>query len=298
VTRHFKLLMVASLLAAVMFAATNHHWQANAAPQVNRFTAIAREGARPGLVLNYGQRLSDRRAPGPAIEPYVRPEFAAQMYGLRDTILEAAARHNHADMTGMSDRDFAALIALVMYNEHFGWFEERVTPVQALTPFYEDLQLHSNRAGLSNLSVWPVNIRPSVALEILRQQVPLPHSDKISKIPVTVAGSTIKPDAFDSQGALYGAITAEISDPKLAVEYLAANLERGVYRARYENVPVTWRALAAWHNQGVVAPEDIRANPVASDYVRRASAYIGKARALIDLRPPTIPPSKLNSLDS
>jgi hypothetical protein len=298
VTRHFKLLVVATLMAAVMFAATNHHWRANAAPQTNRLGASAREGARPGLLINYGQRPSDRRAPRPAIEPYIRPEFASQMYGLRETILEAGARHNHPDRTGMSDHDYAVLIATLMYNEHFGWFEERVTPVQALTPLYEDLQWHSNRAGLSNLSLWPANIRPSVALEILRQQVPLPHSDKTTVIPLTVAGSTIKPDAFDSQGALYGAITAEISDPKLAVEYLAANLERGVYRAHYENVPVTWRALAAWHNQGVVSPEDIRANSVASDYVRRASAYIGKARMLVDLRRPTIPPSKLNMLDS
>jgi hypothetical protein len=214
------------------------------------------------------------------------------MRELRPTIIEAARRHNRSEFSGMSNREFAVLIALLMYNEHFGWFEERVTPVQALTPFYENLQRQTNEAGLSNLSVWPANIRPSVALEILRQQVPLPGSTTTITVPITVAGSRIRPSAYTSQAQLYGAVSAEIADPKLAVEYLAANLERGIYRAHFEGVPVTWRALAAWHNQGVVAPEDIRDNQTASDYVRRASAYFGKARALIDWKPPSSPKSR------
>jgi hypothetical protein len=87
--------------------------------------------------------------------------------------------------------------------------------------------------------------------------------------------------AYQAQGALYAAISDEISQPALAVEYLAANLERGLYRAQIEGVPVTWRTLAAWHNQGIVSPRDIRDNATASDYLRRCSAYLGKARALI-----------------
>jgi len=187
----------------------------------------------------------------------------------------------------MSDYDFAILLAQIMYNEHFGWFEEQVTPIQILTPFYEDLQHETNAVGLSNLSVWPANIRPSVALEILRRQVPLPRSTSMLTVPVSVAGSQIDPARYHSQGALYAAISREISDPKLAVEYLAANIERGLYRARAEDVPVTWRTLAAWHNQGIVAPRDIRNNPTAGDYLRRCSAYLGKARALIDQPYPT-----------
>jgi hypothetical protein len=172
-------------------------------------------------------------------------------------------------------------MAQIMYNEHFGWFEERVTPVQAITPLYEDLQRETNAAGLSDLSVWPANIRPSVGLEILRRQLPLPHSTNVLTVPVGVAGSQIDLKRYQSQGALYAAISEEISQPALAVEYLAANIERGLYRARVEGVPVTWRTLAAWHNQGIVAPSDIRNNATASDSLRRCSAYLGKARALI-----------------
>jgi hypothetical protein len=175
------------------------------------------------------------------------------------------------------------VIAQIMYNENFGWFEERVTPVQAITPLYEDLQRETNAVGLSNLSVWPANIRPSVAIEILRRELPVPRATSVLTIPVEVAGSRIDLKKMQSQATLYAAVSREISQPALAVEYLAANLERGLYRAQVEGVAVTWRTLAAWHNQGIVSPRDIRDNPTASDYLRRCSAYLGKARALINL---------------
>jgi hypothetical protein len=99
--------------------------------------------------------------------------------------------------------------------------------------------------------------------------------------PIVVAGSRVNPGDYVSQDKLYAALTREIADPRLAIEYLAANLERGLYRAHFERVPVTWRTLAAWHNQGIVAPRDIRANLIASDYLRRTSAYLATARALV-----------------
>lgn len=294
--RRLRILLLATLLASGIFFISNH-LRVDAATQRERAALDTHDRALLRMGRSVGQRALDRRSPGPAIEPYVRPEFAAEMRDLRATIIAAAERHNRPEQSGMSDHDFAVLIALIMYNEHFGWFEERVTPVQALTPFYESLQRETNEAGLSNLSVWPANLRPSVAAEILRGQVPLPLSGAMWGVPVHVTGTAIRPSDYRSERALYAAITVEITDPQLAVEYLAANLERGVYRARWEGVPPTWRALAAWHNQGIVAPEDIRANPTASDYVRRASAYFGRARALIDTTAPRVPGAKLASLE-
>jgi hypothetical protein len=278
--RRLELLLLATLLASGMFVLP-HHWSAAAATHTATI-ADRFERDTPYAPTAIGQRMLDRRAPGSAIDPYVRPEFAAEMRVLQPTIVAAARRHNRPEISHMSDYDFAVVIAQIMYNEHFGWFEERVTPVQALTPVYEDIQRETNVAGLSNLSVWPANLRPSVALEILRRQLPLPRSTNVITIPVHVTGSRIDLTHYQSQGALYAAITDEISQPELAVEYLAANLERGLYRAHVEDVPVTWHTLAAWHNQGIVAPRDIRDNPTASDYLRRCSAYLGKARALID----------------
>jgi len=284
--RRLELLLLAALLASVLFFVPQR-WRANAADAPAPVLAGRAERAALLLPARFGQRAANRRAPSPSIEPYVRPEFAAEMRALQPTILAAAQRHNRPELSHMSDHDFAVLIAQIMFNEHFGWFEERVTPVQPFTPLYEDLQRETNAAGLSDLSIWPANIRPSVAIEILRQQLPLPHSTEVLTVPVAVAGSQIDLKQFQSQSALYAAVSAEISQPKLAVEYLAANIERGLYRAQVEGVPVTWRTLAAWHNQGVVAPRDIRSNLTATDYLRRCSAYLGKARALIDLPYPS-----------
>jgi hypothetical protein len=100
-------------------------------------------------------------------------------------------------------------------------------------------------------------------------------------IPVHVQGSQINLHTTRDQQSLYRVVNAEISQPDLAIEFLAANLERGVYRARREGVPVTWQALAAWHNQGIVRPADIKANPTARHYIHRASAYRATAAALL-----------------
>jgi hypothetical protein len=229
-----------------------------------------------------GKRVNTTPAPQLAIEPYVRPELAKRMQRLHPVILAAAADHNDPDLSGMSDQEFAEVMALVLYNEHNGWVEDAIEPLRFFTPFYQDLQVQVNQSGIgSNFSVWPTNLRPSVALEILRQEVPVPGSRRKITVPVTVEGSRITPDQYASDQHLLAAITTEISQDELAMEYLAANLARGVYRARFEGFAVSWRTLAAWHNQGIVNPEQIRDNPVASDYVRRASAYLPLARRFV-----------------
>ncbi|NJN17265.1 MAG: hypothetical protein HC822_13805 [Oscillochloris sp.] len=222
-----------------------------------------------------------RHAPATDVEAYVRPDLAQRMAYLRPTILAAAARHNHAELSGMTDQEFAAVIALIIYNENFGWLEDDVPPLRHFTPLYQDLQrqLNHRRPG-SNFSVWPVNLRPSVAIEILEQRLPLPDGTW-AELPLHVAGSRIDPDEYADRAALMAAVTDEISRDDLAVAYLAANLERGLFRAAYEDVAVDWRILAAWHNQGLVDPEAIRTNSTASDYLRRAAVYLPIAEDLI-----------------
>jgi hypothetical protein len=229
-----------------------------------------------------GQRPGSVQPPALSIEPYVRPEVAQRMIALRPTILAAAARHNHPVLSGMDDAEFAQVIALVLYNEHNGWLEDRLEVLRPFTPWYEAAQVGMNRSGLgSDFSIWPANLRPSVALEILRGQVPLPTAGKVLTVPLRVAHSQVVPAEHRPLPSLYAEIAREISQDALAVEYLAANLERGLYRAHYEGVPVSWRTLAAWHNQGIVHPQQVRANSHARDYVRRASAYLPLARSLI-----------------
>ncbi len=231
-------------------------------------------------------RLGYRQRPGAppqiAIDPYVRPDFAERMRELRPVILAAASRHNRPQLSGMNDAQFAEVIAVLLYNEHFGWLEDDVRPLRRLTPAYQQAQVVVNGSGVgTNFSVWPANLRPSVALEILEQQMPLPGATGTVTVPVVVQGSQLYGQPFASRRALFAAITREITSDELAVEYLAANLERGVYRAWYEGGPVSWRTLAGWHNQGIVLPSQIQANGCAWDYVRRTSAYLPQARALV-----------------
>lgn len=219
--------------------------------------------------------------PGPTIEPFVRPDLARRLERLRPLILAAAKRHNRPELSGMDDESFAVVIALIIYNENFGWLEDDVPPLRILTPLYQRLQQMANQClPGSNFSVWPVNLRPSVALEILKQQLPLADGRMIH-VPVRVAGSRIDPATYARPADLLAAINAEISRDDLAIAYLAANLERGLYRAALEGAPVTWQTLAAWHNQGIVDPRAIRANPTARDYVRRAAAFLPLAQTLI-----------------
>jgi hypothetical protein len=229
-----------------------------------------------------GQRVSLSGVPGPTIEPYVRPDLAARMEALRPVLLAAAARHNRPDLSGMSDREFAEVLAVLIYNEHNGWLEDEVELLRVATPLYEWAQVRANQQfPRSDFSIWPTNLRPSVALEILRGEVPLPGSTEALTVPLQVHGSHIHPQRYASRKALLAAVSHEIGQDRLAVEYLAANLERGLYRAEYEQVPVSWRTLAAWHNQGIVQPAQVRANAKARDYVRRASAYLPLARRLL-----------------
>ncbi len=217
-----------------------------------------------------------------AVDSYVRPDLAPRMVALRPALRTAATRHNHPHLTGLSDSEFAHLLAVILYNEQNGWFEDLFEPLRATTPVYHRTQLALNwHVPGSNYTVLPANLRPSVALEMLNHELPLPDTQHMARVPVQVAGTQIDPADYASQYALYAAITAEISDDELAVAYLAANLERGIYRARYEGVPITWETLAAWHNQGIVQPEQIAANPYARSYIERTRVYFPTAQTLL-----------------
>ncbi len=256
---------------------------APAPPRLPPATApeAAQTDPAPPALAGFGAPLNSLVQPGPTIKPFVRPDLARRLERLRPLILAAAQRHNRPELSGMDDESFAVVIALIIYNENFGWLEEDIPPLRMVTPLYQRLQQAANqRLPGSNFSVWPVNLRPSVALEILKQQLPLADGRMI-RVPVRVAGSQIDPAAYARLADLLAAINAEISRDDLAIAYLAANLERGIYRATLEGLPVTWQTLAAWHNQGIVDVRAIQANPTARDYVRRAAAYLPLARTLI-----------------
>ena len=105
--RRLELLLLAALLASGLFFchSTGAPTPLHSTCSHNRRSSRARGDARMPRWL--GQRVANRRAPGPAIDPYVRPEFAAEMRALQPTILAAARRHNRPELSDMSDDDFA-----------------------------------------------------------------------------------------------------------------------------------------------------------------------------------------------
>jgi hypothetical protein len=260
---------------------------------VSSYRKISAGAARVGIVPRLGLVLwliaalslpsASLRAQGAAApEGYVRPEFARLMADLRPQILSSAARHNRPADTGMSDREFAAVIAQLLYNEHFGWAEDLVPLLQHATPTYQELQRLVNVSGVgTDFSVWPANLRPSVAAEIVRGEVPLADGGTLS-LPTRISGSGLDPAALPAERDLRLQLSREIAEPQLAVEYLAANLARGARRARHEGVTVDWQVLAAWHNRGIVDPALSAVDPAAGHYLSRAAGYRAAALRLID----------------
>jgi hypothetical protein len=218
----------------------------------------------------------------PTVEPYIHADFAAQLETLRPTILDAARRHNRAELSGLTDQQFAEVIVLLLHSEYIGWLDAEVPTVRPLHPLFQRLQTGINRYGGADLTIWPTNLRPSVAVEILRGEVPLPPPAEPLHVRLHVTGSRIDLSDYPDQHALYKAISRELSEPRLAIEYLAANLERGICRAHYERVPVTWQSLATWHNQGIVTPADVANHPAAIAYLGRTAAYLRPARAFFE----------------
>ncbi|HMO56893.1 MAG TPA: hypothetical protein PKA05_12945 [Roseiflexaceae bacterium] len=226
----------------------------------------------------------DRARTAAAGTGYIRPEFAVLMGELRPLILAAAARHNRPGLSQMSDTEFAATIALVMYNEHVGWLEDSIPQLRSLTPAYQRAQIGFNLLFGTDLTVWPSNLRPSVAEEIIRTELPVPAPVNMIHAPIRLAGQIDMLQLPGDQQARYRMLTAAVIRPAAAIEYLAANLERGILRAEYEEVAVTWRTLAAWHNQGIVTPAAIAANPAVRHYLQRAEHYLPAARMLVATR--------------
>lgn len=245
--------------------------------------------------------------PLPYSEPlYIDPRFEEWILRMRPAILESARRHNHPAISGMDDRQFAVVLAAILYLENNAALNDRLQPARAVTPVYQNLQVSVNRLGIgTDFSILPANLRPSVAINILQGKVPLPpNSADVSVVyrPIIVHGSRLQEilratPVVDGWTPSFDAVTQELVDDRLAIEYLAANLEIALYRCHYEWVPVSWATLVAWTSRGVVSPYAIRATPGAGLAIARLERYLPLAVKLIynpprspHLGPPGLPP--------
>lgn len=199
---------------------------------------------------------------------YIAPAFRERIAADRSRILAVAARYNDPAITHFSDRHFATIMLVILYNEHNGWLEDMLPGIRVFTPAYQDAQAVSNAVLGTNFSVWPSNLRPSVVREIYDHEVPAVGT---VALPIPKETTDAHPSPRDAA-----------NDTDTAYELLGANLRRGIIRAQHEGVRVTWQTLLAWHNAGIVAPQDIRGNPALQHYLRRARAYLPTAQHMYE----------------
>lgn len=198
---------------------------------------------------------------------YIRPSIKATVATHQHDIQRLAHSYNHPALSGMSDAEFASVMVTILYNEQLGWLEDVFPWVRPLTPIYQQAQVYSNQWFGTNYSVWPANLRPSVVNEILTEQ----RAQQLPSSATTLALATFPQSP---------AHTALATDPDAALELLAANLERGIYRANATGVAVTAQTLLAWHNSGIVDPSTIQQSPSLQHYLARASVYTTTASQL------------------
>ena len=221
-------------------------------------------------------------------DPYVDRAFEVQMMRLRPTILASAQRHNRRAVTGLRDEEFAVLLAAQLYFEYNSTLATRDGLARVVTPLYQEAQDVANTVGIGDFSVWPANLRPSVAASLLRGEMPYINADNepaVQTIPLQIAGSRLQAlmherAASDWQPSASD-VAAEISQPALAIEYLAANFEVASYRAEFDWTPISWMTFGAWHNQGVVSPMHLAANGQLGHVLPTIETYIPAAMRLV-----------------
>lgn len=226
-------------------------------------------------------------------EPYIEPAFELEMLRLRSAIIASAQRHNRRAVTGLSDEEFAVLLTAQLYFEYNSTLATRSTLGRVVTPVYQEAQDVANTIGVGNFSVWPANLRPSVAISLLRGEMPYINSldePAVRRIPLTIQGSKLQLLLDNERGLEWqpsdSDVAAEIAQPELAIEYLAANFEVASYRAQFDWAPVSWMTFAAWHNQGVVSSGHIASNGQLAQVLPAIETYIPAAMRLIYTPPP------------
>lgn len=239
-----------------------------------------------GVLFRYGSI-----ALHPEGAAYIQPAFEQQMRSLRSTILASAARHNRRPATGLSDEEFAVFMAAQLYYENNAVLRQRGEIARMITPVYQEAQNVVNQIGFGDYTVWPANLRPSVARSLLLGELPYIDEDDrpaALTIPITIVGSALQP-AMQEQGdwqPSLSAVAAEIVRPRLAVEYLAANFEVASYRAELDRAPISWITFTAWHNQGVVSAAAISEHSQLASVLPEVASYLPAAMRLIYIPEP------------
>ena len=124
----------------------------------------------------------------------------------------------------------------------------------------------------ANTTIGPAGIRISVGREIERE--------------TSIAGSHYRQSGLAERPSL----VVDLMSPATAIQYLAANLRRGIRRAGPE-LAGDWTVSARWHNTGIISDRPDVPRPVwdkGSQYITRVQTFRPEVRSLLGL-PVTVP---------
>lgn len=189
---------------------------------------------------------------------------------LRSDIFASARRHC-TPKTNMDENAFAALMTAILH-------VEGKLPGNGNTPAVQEENKKKDEAAFwygANVSTGIAKIKPSVAVQILRGEIPKMTEQWCYTIegrdPIAEAVIRFGPSACDGPwekcwDPRFWRAAAELSNPKISLEYLAANLERGADRINLLGAQASVFNLAAWHNRGAQTPEEFRRSLDAQSY--------------------------------
>jgi hypothetical protein len=206
-----------------------------------------------GMVVNWIREDPRNNFPDAEIE---------SIRALRPDILACASRHNTVK-TNMDDDAFAALMTAILH-----W--EGKLPGTGKTPEDQKGDREKDTWALRgfNISTGIAKIKPSVAVQILRGEIPGFRERYCYEIeggsPWTRRIAQLGGSACDERGCwdprfIFAA--NELAIMKMSLEYLAANLERGADRVNTLGYQASVFNLALWHNRGIQTPAEFSAVP-------------------------------------
>jgi hypothetical protein len=201
---------------------------------------------------------------------------------LLPAILGSAQRHNiwHSNM---DDTSFAALMITILHWE--GRLEGNAKPNTLGNLARDEGADAAMFLGFYDATTGVANIRPSVALELHREGYNIEGSDYNRSIEETSRQPRLQTPGSGLSGLDFGLtncipssfefLAIELQNVTLSIEYLAANLERGVNRVRSLGFEPSAFNLAAWHNSGLQTPGQIDISSKGPKAVSYANTIIG-----------------------
>ena len=203
---------------------------------------------------------------------------------LKSDIRASAMRHN-TSKTNMDDNAFAALLTAILH-----W--EGKLPGNGNSASHQREDWLKDFADIqfgADFSAGIAKIKPSVALEILKGEIP----NRPGQYCYSVTGGWTYTDLMSTiqmQGMFYTPfqiLAVNLQDQKASIDYLAANLERGADRINGFGFQASAFNLGAWHNTGLQTPNEILTSqngPKARSYGNTVLAAMPRAFNVLSIQ--------------